>query len=75
MNHFAIHPSGRCFATFKSFRFCPALLSSSELPQRSVPFTGGVSPVVSISPSLPQGLNLNASTGEITGIPTVETGA
>ncbi len=25
MNHFVIHPSGRCFATFKSFRFCPAL--------------------------------------------------
>ncbi len=25
MNHFVIHPSGRCFATFKSFRFCPTL--------------------------------------------------
>ena len=25
MNHFVIHPSGRRFATFKSFRFCPTL--------------------------------------------------
>ena len=25
MNHSVIHPSGRCFATFKSVRFCPTL--------------------------------------------------
>ncbi len=25
MNHFVIHPSGRCCATFKSCRFCPTL--------------------------------------------------
>ena len=32
MNHAVIHPSGRCFAAFKSVRFCPTLLSS-ELPE------------------------------------------
>ncbi|EAN6189824.1 hemagglutinin, partial [Salmonella enterica] len=47
----------------------------SDVNLAAIQVTGGVDPVVSISPSLPQGLSLNASTGEITGIPTVETGA
>ncbi|HIC6270735.1 hypothetical protein, partial [Salmonella enterica] len=33
MNHFVIHPSGRCFATFKSFRFCPTLCRVVNCPE------------------------------------------
>ncbi|EEO0980450.1 hypothetical protein FWV49_24715, partial [Salmonella enterica subsp. enterica serovar Kentucky] len=55
--------------------YSKVLSMNSNVNLTAINVTGGVSPVVSISPSLPQGLNLNASTGEITGIPTVETGA
>ncbi|HAF1421079.1 TPA: hypothetical protein G9B68_005642, partial [Salmonella enterica] len=41
----------------------------------AISVSGGVNPVVSISPSLPPGLSLNTSTGVITGIPTTDTAA
>ncbi|EAA9298220.1 hemagglutinin, partial [Salmonella enterica subsp. enterica] len=44
----------------------------SEVNLKAINVTGGVNPVVSISPPLPVGLSLNASTGEITGKPPAE---
>ncbi|SPW33094.1 Invasin [Edwardsiella tarda] len=39
-----------------------------------ITITGGLNPVVSVSPALPTGLNLDASTGAISGTPTALTG-